>query len=72
MSGPLGLNIDVKQCCCDSPKKNIQDGHSGTEVIILFSTQMNMKVSLLLNMKMPTKAGIFIFISREIFILSHV
>ena len=29
-----------------------------------------MKISLLINMKMPTIGGIFIFISREIFILS--
>ena len=27
-------------------------------------------VSLLIDMKMPTKVGIFIFISREIFMLS--
>ena len=29
-----------------------------------------MKLSLLINMKMPTKVGIFIFISREIFMLA--
>ena len=32
------------------------------------STQLNMKFSI--NMKMPTIVGIFIFISREIFMLS--
>ena len=44
---------------------------SGPEVIKLFScsTQLSMKFSLLINMKMPTKVGIFIFISREIFML---
>ena len=31
-----------------------------------------MKISLLINMKMPTIVGIFIFISREIFMLSWV
>ena len=30
-----------------------------------------MKISLLINMKMPTSVGIFIFISREIFMLSY-
>ena len=29
------------------------------------STQLSMKFSLLINMKMPTIVGIFIFISRE-------
>ena len=40
---------------------------SGSEVIKLFScsTQLSMKISLLINMKMPTTVGIFIFISRE-------
>ena len=36
------------------------------------STQLSMKFSLLINMKMPTIVGIFIFISREIFMLSYV
>ena len=37
------------------------------------STQLNMKFSLLINnMKMPTIVGIFISISREIFMLSYV
>ena len=36
------------------------------------STQLSMKFSLLINMKMPTIVGIFIFISREIFMLSNV
>ena len=31
-----------------------------------------MKISLLINMKMPTVVGIFIFISRENFMLSGV
>ena len=31
-----------------------------------------MKFSLLINMKMPTKVGIFIFISKENFMLSRV
>ena len=33
---------------------------------------MSMKISLLINMKMPTNAGIFIFISKVIFMLSYV
>ena len=33
---------------------------------------MSMKISLLINMKMPTIVGIFIFISRENFMLSWV
>ena len=44
------------------------------EVIKPFScsTQLSMKFSLLINMKMPTIVGIFIFISREIFMLNYV
>ena len=44
------------------------------KVIKLFScsTQLSMKFPLLINMKMPTIVGIFIFISRENFILSYV
>ena len=47
---------------------------SGPEVIKLFScsTQLSMKFSLLINMKMPTIVGIFIFISREIFMFRYV
>ena len=43
------------------------------EVIKLFScsTQLSMKFSLLIYMKMPTIVGIFIFISRENFMLSY-
>ena len=46
----------------------------GPEVIKLFScsTQLSMKFSLLINMKMPTIFGIFIFISREIFMLNFI
>ena len=46
----------------------------GSEIIKKFScsTQLSMKFSLLINMKMPTIVGIFIFISREIFMLSYV
>ena len=45
----------------------------GPEVIKRFScsTQLSMKISLLINMKMPTIVGIFIFISRDIFMLSY-
>ena len=44
---------------------------SGPKVIKLFSCsiQLGMKFSLLINMKMPTIVGMFIFISREIFML---
>ena len=46
----------------------------GLEVIKLLScsTQLSIKLSLLINMKMPTIAGVSIFISREIFMLSYV
>ena len=41
----------------------------GPEVIKLFScsTQLSTEFSLLINMKMPTSAGIFIFISMKNF-----
>ena len=46
----------------------------GPKVIKVFScsTQLSMKFSLLINMKMPTIVGIFIFISRENLTLSYV
>ena len=46
----------------------------GTEAIKLFScsTQLSVKFSLLIHMKMPTIVGIFIFINREMFMLSYV
>ena len=37
-----------------------------------FITQLSMKFSLLINMKMPTVVGIFIFISSENFMLRNV
>ena len=45
---------------------------SGPEVIKLFSytTQLSMKIFLLINIKMPTVVGILIFISRTNFMLS--
>ena len=48
--------------------------NKGPDIIKLFScsTQLSMKISLQINMKMPTIVGIFIFISREIFMLSNV
>ena len=36
------------------------------------SPHLSMKISLLINMKMPKIVGIFIFISRENFMLSYV
>ena len=36
------------------------------------ANKLSMKFSLLINMKMPTIVGIFIFISRESFMLSYV
>ena len=67
-------------------EKSVIDGHriqsvkvavlkkTRLEVIKLFScsTQLSMKFSLFINMKMPTIVGIFIFISRAIFTLSFV
>ena len=63
----LGHSIPYKIACM--PSKD-----SGPEVIKLFScsTQLSMKFSLLISMKMPTIVGIFIFISRENFMLSYV
>ena len=45
----------------------------GPEVIKLFSclTQLSMTFSLLINMKMPTDIGIFIFTSTENFAMSY-
>ena len=62
------------------PWGKVSSGHVWTmknprpEVIKPFScsTQLSMKFSVLINMKMPTIVGIFIFISREIFMLSYV
>ena len=47
---------------------NSANRNPSPEVIkkISCSTQLSMKFSLLINMKMPTKVDIFIFISREI------
>ena len=44
-----------------------EDTFGRPEVLKLFScsTQLSMKFSLLINMKMPTIVGIFIFINRE-------
>ena len=52
----------------------ISNHNAGSEVIKCFScsSQLSMKFSLLINMKMPTIVGIFIFISREIFMLIYV
>ena len=46
----------------------------GPQIIKRFScsTQLSMNISLLINMKMPTMVGIFIFSSRETFMLSYV
>ena len=50
------------------------EASSGLKVIKLFScsTQLSMKFSLLVKLKMPTIVDIFIFISREILMLSCV
>ena len=47
----------------------------GQEEVInpfFFLAQLSMKFSLLINIKMPIIVGIFIFISREFFMLSYV
>ena len=46
--------------------------NSAEHEISLLINQLSMNFSLPLNIKMPTKVGIFIFISREIFMLSYV
>ena len=53
-----------------APSEN--SDQAAAEVIKLFScsTQLSTKFSPLINMKMPTTVGIFIFISRENFMLS--
>ena len=52
----------------------VDKSRTGLKVIKLnsCSTQLTMKFSLLMNMKLPTIVGIFIFISREPFMLSYV
>ena len=54
--------------------QNIRTQRPGPDVIKLYSctTQLRMKFSLLINRKMPTTVGIFLFISRENFMLSKV
>ena len=54
--------------CAQRRLRSAWAGRSGPEVIKLCScsTQLSMKFSLLINMKMPIKVCIFIFISREI------
>ena len=59
---------------CISQKVPFVSSISGPEVRKLSScsTQLIMNFSLLINMKMQTIVGIFIFISREMFMLSYV
>ena len=54
--------------------QNMETKSPGPDIIKLFScsSQLSMKFSLLINMKMPTTAGIFIFISRVIFMLGYI
>ena len=51
-------------------KDSIRPG--GYKPFFSCSTQLSTKFSLLINMKMPTIVGIFIFISRENFMLSYI
>ena len=79
---PYVLELEMNEECLQM-SRNVRQrtvGHvlpanaqSGLEVIKLFScsTQLSMKFSLLIKMKMPTNVGIFIFISREMFMLSY-
>ena len=52
----------------------LKEAQTGPEVIkrSSWSTQLCMKISLLIDMKMPTIVDIFIFISAEIFMLSYI
>ena len=63
-------------CCCGRAHRGPKFTFfcSGPEIIKLVScsTQLSMEFSLLINMKMPTIVGIFIFICRENFILNYV
>ena len=54
--------------------RNRKSVSPSSTVIKLFScsTQLSMKFSLLINMKMPTIVGIFIFFRRENFMHSNV
>ena len=45
---------------------------SGLEVIKLFSCSAEHEIFSAMNMKVPTIVGIFIFISREIFMLNYI
>ena len=70
----LGENLQDVEVAVTIYLGNVRIISYGPEVIKLFScsTQLSMKFSLLIDMKMPTTVGIFIFISREIFMLSYV
>ena len=71
---PSGPDVHCEQSSALCVSEKIGAAKSGPEVIKFFScsTQLSMKFSLLINMKMPTIVGIFIFISREILMLSYV
>ena len=56
----------------DSPAEHLGKIRYPAPNFFSCSTQLNMKFSLLINLKMPTKVGIFKFISREIFMHSYV
>ena len=51
---------------------NIYGDQAQGSIFFSCPTQLSMKFSLLINLKMPTIVGIFIFISREIFTLSYI
>ena len=74
----LVFNMDMNVFSITNINEDIeeipQSQRSGPEVIKFFScsTRLSMKFSLLINMKMPTIVGIFIFISREIFMIRYV
>ena len=57
----------IKYSVTKQSKGSNGDPKPGPEVIKLFSclTQLSLKFPLLINMKMPTIVGIFIFISRK-------
>ena len=71
----MSMCLIIGSCMANSvdPDLHCLPGPRGYKVIKLFSysSQLSMKFSLLINMKMPTIVGIFIFISIEIFMLSY-
>ena len=70
----LNRRVFVKALQRTAIRPHKEQATPGPEVIKHFSClfQLSIKFSLLINMKMPTIVGIFIFMSREIFMFNYV